>query len=111
MKSLTKEEIKLLQEEYKKIYVSEEILDIVQEILKFTRESSLYVNGLSTRAAITLLNISKAWALVSFREFVIPSDVLEVLPYVTRHRLISKADRKTPSEIVDEVIENLHIDT
>ena len=111
LKSLTSQERELLQSEYKKVHVSEEILNVVQEILGFSRESSLYVNGLSTRAAITLLNISKAWALTSFRDFVIPSDVLAVLPYITRHRLISKADKKTPSEMVDEIIKNLHIDT
>ena len=111
LKSLNTQEIELLQEKFEQVHASEEILDTVQEILKFTRESSLYVTGLSTRAAITLLKISKAWAMLSFRDYVIPSDVLEVLPYITYHRLQSKGDRKTPSEIVDEIIQNLHIDT
>lgn len=111
LKSLEKEEIELLQNKFEEIFVSEAILDTVQEILKFTRESSLYTTGLSTRAAITLLNISKAWAMISFREYVIPSDVLEVLPYITHHRLESKGEKKSPSEIVDEIIQNLHIDT
>ncbi len=111
LKSLTKEEIELLQNKFKTIHASTEILDLVQEILKFTRESSLYTVGLSTRAAITLLNISKAWALISFRDYVIPSDVLEVLPYVTHHRLQARNEYKTPSEIVDEIVKKLHIDT
>ncbi len=111
LKSLNAQEIELLQEKFKEIHVSEDILDVIQEILKFTRESGLYVTGLSTRAAITLLNISKAWALVSFRDFVLPSDVLEVLPYITNHRLHSKGDNKSSSEIVDEIIKSLHIDT
>ena len=111
LKSLTSQELKILQSGYEKIYASEDILDTIQEILRFTRESSLYVNGLSTRAAITLLNISKAWAFISLRDFVIPSDILEILPFVTNHRLISKGDRKTSSEIVDEITQNLHIDT
>jgi len=111
LKSLQKEEIELLQKKFEEVYVSEEILDIIQEILKFSRESSLYITGLSTRAAITLLNISKAWAMISFRDYIIPSDILEVLPYVTYHRLESKGEKKTPSEIVDEIVKNLHIDT
>ena len=60
--SLTQEEIALLKEKFTEISVNDAILDIIQEILKFTRESSLYITGLSTRAAITLLNTSKAWA-------------------------------------------------
>jgi len=109
--SLTQEERELLQKKFGEVYASEAILDLLQEILKFTRESALYVRGLSTRAAITLLNISKAWALLSLRDYVIPSDMLEVLPFVTHHRLESRHERKTPSEIVDEIVKNLHIDT
>jgi len=111
LKSLNPQEIELLREKFELVHVSEDILDIIQEILKFTRESSLYTNGLSTRAAITLLNISKAWAMIDFRDYVIPSDVLEILPYITYHRLQSRGDKKTPSEIVDEITKNLHIDT
>lgn len=111
LKSLNAEEIELLQKKFEEVHVSEEILNIIQEILKFTRESGLYVTGLSTRAAITLLKVSKAWSLLSFRDYVIPSDVLEVLPYITSHRLLPRGEKKTPKEMVDEIIQNLHIDT
>lgn len=111
LKSLTLEEVEFLKSKFEEIYVSEEIVELIQEILKFTRESSLYVTGLSTRAAIKLLNISKAWAMLNFREYVVPDDILEILPYVTHHRLQSSSEKKTPSEIVDEIIKNLHIDT
>lgn len=111
LKSLNAEEIELVQKKFEEVHVSEEILNIIQEILKFTRESGLYVTGLSTRAAITLLKVSKAWSLLSFRDYVIPSDVLEVLPYITSHRLLPRGEKKTPKEMVDEIIQNLHIDT
>ena len=93
------------------IHVSEDILGLLQEILKFTRESSLYMTGLSTRAAINTLSIAKAWALISERDYVLPSDILDILPYVTHHRLQSKGERKTAQEIVDEITQTLHIDT
>ncbi|MCX6074479.1 MAG: AAA family ATPase [Campylobacterales bacterium] len=111
LKSLTADEIRLLQKKFEEVHVSEEILNIIQEILKFTRESGLYMTGLSTRAAITLLKISKAWALISFRDYVLPTDVLEILPYITSHRLQSRGEKKMAKEIVDEIIQNLHIDT
>ncbi|MDY0122280.1 MAG: MoxR family ATPase [Sulfurimonas sp.] len=109
--SLLPEEIKLLQESYASVHVSEAILDLTQEILKFTRESGLYKTGLSPRAALTLLHIAKAWALIASRDFVIPSDLLEVLPHITYHRLEALGERKSPQEIVDEITQNLHIDT
>lgn len=111
LKSLTLDEVIFLKSKFDEVYASDEILNLVQDILKFTRESSLYVTGLSTRAAIKLLDISKAWAMLNFRDYVLPLDVLEVLPYITHHRLQSLAEKKSPSEIVDEIIKNLHIDT
>ncbi len=111
LRSLDKDEIIVLQKEYDSIHVSEDILTLIQEILHFTRESGLYVTGLSTRAALALVKLSKAWALISLREYVIPSDVLEILPYIVRHRLVAKGERKSPEEIVDAITQNLHIDT
>ena len=109
--SLSQEESANLTKAAQNIFVNEDILNLIQEILAFTRESSLYVTGLSTRAAINTLNISKAWALLAFRDYVVPQDVLEILPYITRHRLKAKSNNKTDQEIVNEIIQSLHIDT
>ncbi|MDF1884421.1 AAA family ATPase [Sulfurimonas sp. SAG-AH-194-C21] len=111
LKTLEIQEALFLQKELLSIHVSEDILNLLQEILAFTRESGLYITGLSTRAAINLLNISKAWALIAKRDYLLPSDILEVLPYVTNHRLLAKGNTKTSQEIVDEIVQNLHIDT
>ncbi|MEA1917231.1 MAG: AAA family ATPase [Campylobacterota bacterium] len=111
LNSIESDDALFLKQMSSDVFVSDEILNLIQEILLFTRESSLYVNGLSTRAAITLINISKSWALLSLRDYVTPSDVLDVLGYVTHHRLISKNEKKTPSEIVDEISNSIHIDT
>jgi len=111
LNSLKIEEALYLQKELLNIHVSEEILNLVQELLSFTRESGLYISGLSTRAAINLLNIAKAWALIASRDYLLPSDILDVLPYITNHRLLPKGSTKTSQEIVDEIVQNLHIDT
>lgn len=111
LQTLTSSQRDSLLKSMEDVHVSEDILKLLQEILRFTRESSLYVTGLSTRAAINTLSIAKAWALISERNYVLPSDILEILPYVTRHRLQSKGEKKTPEEIVNEIIQTLHIDT
>ena len=111
LRSLEPKEIESLQQSYQNVYVSENILDLIQEILTFTRESGLYKTGLSPRAALTLLHIAKAWALIASRDFVIPSDILEILPHITHHRLEALGERKSPKEIVDAITQNLHIDT
>jgi len=109
--SLSTEENLLLKEAYAKVLANDAILDILQNILAFTRESGMFANGLSPRAALSLLNISKAWALLEGRDFVIPSDLLEVLPHITAHRLHAKGEKKSPKEIVDAIVANLTLDT
>jgi len=75
-------------EELKKkdIFVDDKIIDLILKITQFSR-SGIFEYGLSTRAALALLNLSKGWALIKNRDFVIDEDVIEVLPYVIKHRL------------------------
>ena len=103
--------INSLKEAVKEVHISEALLDYLQEILAFTRENGLYISGLSTRGAIALSKLSRAWALIQGRDYVIPSDISFLLPFVTAHRLKSKEGSKTPKEIADEILSHLHPDT
>ncbi|MDY0116826.1 MAG: AAA family ATPase [Sulfurimonadaceae bacterium] len=111
LSSLTRDENKNLKSALNEVFVDDKILDTIQEILAFTRESGVFTNGLSPRAALSMVAMCKSWALVSGREFVIPSDILEILPYITAHRLKSKGEKKSSKEIVDAIVANLTFDT
>ncbi len=94
-----------------KVHLSDNLLDYLQEILSFTRESGLYTNGISTRGALSLARLSKAWALIQNRDYVIPSDIAFLLPYVTAHRLKSKEGSMPPDEIANEILKHVHPDS
>jgi len=100
-----------LREAVNTIHISDDLLDYLQEILAFTRESGLYMQGISTRGALALTRLAKAWALIQDREYVIPSDLVFLLPYVTAHRLKSKEGSSSPSDIANEILSNLHPDS
>ncbi|WP_457560267.1 AAA family ATPase [Caminibacter sp.] len=72
--------------EFEKIYVDEKIYDLILDIAQIARAKGVF----STRAALSLLDVSKGWALVNEREYVIDDDVFSVLEYVLKHRI--KAD-------------------
>lgn len=76
-----------LRAELEQTFVSEALLDYLESIVTFTRDSGSYINGLSPRAAITLLNITRAWALIHGRDYATPEDMQTVLPFVAAHRL------------------------
>jgi MoxR-like ATPase len=76
-----------LQEHVEKVHVSEALLDYVQALLKYTRESGEFVAGLSPRGGIALLRAAQAWALLKGHNGVHPEDLQAVLGSVVAHRL------------------------
>jgi MoxR-like ATPase len=100
-----------LKSAVQKVHISDNLLDYLQEILRFTRESGLYTHGISTRGAISLSRLSKAWALIQSRDYVIPSDIAFLLPFVTAHRLKSKEGSMSPDEIANEILKHVHPDS
>lgn len=71
-----------------KITVSPALLDYVQAIIKTTRQTDLFLHGLSPRAALGLIRASKAWAFLSGHKGVLPEDVQAVMSGVVDHRLV-----------------------
>jgi len=110
LQSLSSDELQTIFEQYRTIFLSDDILDFIQEILEFTRSSGLYKVGLSTRSALILVDIAKGWALIHGRDYVIPSDINTILPYITYHRLNAIEGRKSPQENADEILKNVHPD-
>ena len=76
-----------LQHQVDGVHVSDALLDYLQALLEFTRQSPQYRNGLSPRAGLALLQSARAWAFLSGRDLVLPEDVQTVLPAVVNHRL------------------------
>ena len=76
-----------LQEQVGKVHVTEPLLDYVQALLAYTRESGEFVAGLSPRAGIGMLRAAQAWALVNGHAGVHPEDIQAVLGSIVAHRL------------------------
>jgi MoxR-like ATPase len=80
-------ELQHLQGEARKIHASDALLDYVQALVRFSRESGHYEIGLSPRAGLALLSAARAWAFTEDRDSVLPEDVQAVLAPVCGHRL------------------------
>ncbi len=85
---LTLEEVVNLQEEVKKVELSEKIVDYIVRLVSATRKREDVKLGASPRASIALMNSARAWALLSCRDYVIPDDVHKLVFWVLRHRII-----------------------
>lgn len=80
-------ELNELQAAARSINVSEAVLDYVQALVRFTRESQQFEIGLSPRAAVDLMSAARCWALVNAHPGVYPEDVQAVFAAVAGHRL------------------------
>jgi MoxR-like ATPase len=75
-----------------RVRVTDTLLDYVQRLVAFTRESPDFAYGLSPRAALALVGCARTWAVMADRDHVIPEDVQAVLPSVVEHRVREAAD-------------------
>ena len=73
--------------EVEAIHVADSIFDYIQALLVCSRESS---SGLSSRAGLSLVRLSKAIAFINKRDHVLPDDVQRVFPPLAGHRLTGR---------------------
>ncbi|MCW3110969.1 MAG: MoxR-like ATPase [Segetibacter sp.] len=107
---LSMDEILFLQDEAEKVFVHEEIVKAVRNIVWDTRRHSDIVLGASTRSGITFLKCLKAFALVNGRTFVTEDDLQKITPAVIDHRLIYRnkdAKAKALASILNKEMDRL----
>ena len=75
------------QDALREVHTSDALIDYVQALVQASRQSGLFAEGLSPRAAIALLQAARAWAALEGRNHVIPEDIQAVMVPVTAHRL------------------------
>lgn len=98
-----------LQHAVQEIHVSDALLDYLQAILTFTRNSPRYSSGLSPRAGLALRQCAQAWAMMDGRDFALPEDVQAVLPGVARHRLQAASATDGGEDAVEHLIKSVAI--
>lgn len=105
---INKEDLLQMQSEVCKVFVHDDILEYVIEIMNRTRKSLRLSLGASPRATIMLVRAAQAYAYLNEREFVIPEDVLYLAPFVLPHRfLISQEGRisaSTAQQVLSEIM-------
>jgi MoxR-like ATPase len=85
---LSMQTILQLQAQSEDVYVHEEIIKAVSNIVRATRTHPEISLGASTRSGIAFLRCLRAYALVKGRSFVIEDDVKDLACPVLEHRLV-----------------------
>ncbi|MGA2665529.1 MAG: MoxR family ATPase [Nitrososphaerales archaeon] len=86
-RAVSRSELHEAMKEVRSVKVSDEIIDYVARLAEATRSDPRVALGASPRAMIQLSRCARARAFISGRDYVIPDDVKELVPYVFAHRL------------------------
>jgi len=82
-----KKVINSLRNEVNKVFVADEIMTYIVNIIEQTRQNSELLWGAGPRASISLLEASKAKAYLHGRNYVIPDDIKDLCYPILHHRI------------------------
>ncbi len=98
------EDLIRMRREAGSVYVHDRICRYIAELAKATRENEWTELGLSPRGTVALASMAKAAAWMKGRRYVVPSDVREVFPSVSSHRIFLNMKAKVGHIRVDELM-------
>ncbi len=99
-----------LQQQAENVFIHEEILKAVSNLVRGTREHQDISLGASTRSGIAFIKCLRAYALLRGRTFVIEDDVKDIARAVLEHRLIYRnkdGKQKALDSIINKEAERL----
>jgi MoxR-like ATPase len=107
---LSPQQIEVYMKRASDVILSDALLDFLQEIITYTRESGVFVYGLSTRGALALTAMTKAWAMIQGRNYATADDLQTVTPAICSHRLQFTEGNTTAKRIYDEIFTHIRSD-
>ncbi|MFT3662321.1 MAG: MoxR family ATPase [Gordonia sp. (in: high G+C Gram-positive bacteria)] len=102
------------------VFVHHALVDYVVRVINATRRpadlgltdvQTWLSYGASPRATLGIIAAARALAVIRGRDYVIPQDVVELIPDVLRHRLVlsydALADEVTPDQIITRILQTV----
>ncbi len=107
------EQVRQIQQEAANVHVDDGILEYIVDIVHTTRRDNRLQLGTSTRGTLMLSRAARARAYFQKRDYVIPDDVLWIVPYVLPHRILlsSKTHHSgiTAKQIVMDIVGRIKV--
>jgi MoxR-like ATPase len=89
------------------------LMTYMVNVIRQTRNHPSLFLGASPRAAVALLNSSKAYAALQGRDFVTPDDVKALALPVLRHRVILTPEKEmegsTPDQVLRQIVDSVEV--
>lgn len=96
-----------------KIHIEKDIQQYIINLVSKTRNHNKIDLGVSPRGSIALLKLSRAWAAINGRDYVIPDDVKTFAQPALSHRIILDPNfwgtKKADSSLIEEIVKSVPV--
>jgi MoxR-like ATPase len=96
-----------MQNTCRTVFIEEDIINYIRDIILRTRADPQILLGGSPRASLMLMNGSKTRAAMHGRDFVVPEDVRKLCVQTLNHRLILKPEAELEGLTVERVVSKI----
>lgn len=96
-----------MQNACKTVFIDEDIIAYIRDIVVRTRNDPQILLGGSPRASLVLMNASKARAAMRGRNYVIPEDVRRLCVQTMNHRLMLKPEAELEGLTVERIVSKI----
>ncbi|MHC4329405.1 MAG: AAA family ATPase [Planctomycetota bacterium] len=107
------EQARQLQQDVTDVHTDDTILEYIVDIVHATRRDNRLKLGVSTRGSLMLSQAARARAFFEKRDYVIPDDVLWLVPYVLPHRILLTSKTRhsgtTARHIVEDIVGRIKV--
>ena len=95
------------------VYIHPDVERYIVDLVVMTRHHRQVVIGVSPRGSIALLKLSRAWAAIHGRNYVLPDDVKQFARDALCHRIILEpslwGSKTVENTVIDEVIQSVSV--
>ena len=110
----TREDICLMKEEIKQIFIHPSLINYIVELADYTREAFDVSIGVSPRGIISMVSAVRAYSYIEGRGYVVPEDIAILAPYVWSHRIVLQsgyANKDNREQIIANALSNVSVPT
>ena len=105
---LSMEDLRKIRKQVDETYVHDDLLQYIVTLANATRNSKNLSLGLSPRGTIALLQMAKANAYLSNREYLIPEDIRDVFYVTANHRVVRSKEAKIQKKSKQEILRGIY---
>lgn len=103
----TKNDLIAMKKAASQVFIHDEVYGYMYDLGLATRDHEAVSLGVSTRGILALAKLAQAYVAIHGREFVTPTDVQFLLPYVFCHRIMLKGGVRSRLSAVHQVLEEI----